>query len=357
MAVYLHHIETLVPVACHAQQQIADLMKRQLGTSRKLERLIQVIYSQSGIEKRHTVIPDFESSRGLFFAEEERQSLSTGSRNQLYRAEASKLFCDLAFQTIRQARSFDGADISHIITVSCTGFFAPGPDYLVTRMLGLPASVERYHLGFMGCYAALSALKMAQAFCQANPSAVVLVLCAELCSLHLQNSTLLDDIVAASVFADGAAAAIVSSREPLTGAFRLEQFESSLIPAEAEMAWTIGDEGFKMVLSSYVPQLIASNLAAALAPLLTRAHLPVSDIDHWAVHPGGRAILDKVEHALELPKDKLAFSRTILRQYGNMSSPTILFILAEALVHSRPAESILALAFGLTVESALLSRV
>ena len=274
-----------------------------------------------------------------------------------------------AAQAALSASGLAAADITHVITVSCTGFFAPGPDYAVVRGLELRADVQRFHVGFMGCYAAFPALRMAKAFCEANPQANVLVICAELCTLHMHSSSDPDTIIANSVFADGAAAALVSAQPPSSG-------KTTLTPlgiGEAEMAWTVGDQGFDMVLSTYVPSIIESHIVGALVPLLAHSSTPTNpqareqtppqthgeQVQHWAIHPGGRSILDKVQSSLSLSDAQLRPSREVLRLYGNMSSVTILFILADLLQTVGEGEQVCAMAFGpgLTVESGLMTRV
>lgn len=246
----------------------------------------------------------------------------------------------------------------------------PGPDYVLVRELGLAPGTLRYHVGFMGCYAAFPALRMAKSFCEADPDAVVLVVSAELCTLHVRSSNEPDQIVASSVFADGAAAAIVTARELPAGpddgfALDLDFFESVLTPVgEQDMAWKIGDEGFEMILSSYVPKIIDEHITGALAPLLARdaslGGAPATDIAHWAVHPGGRSILDKVEAKLGLSEEQMTASREILHDYGNMSSATILFVLKAILESATPpkeGDRVCAMAFGpgLTVETGLMT--
>jgi predicted naringenin-chalcone synthase len=253
-------------------------------------------------------------------------------------------------------------DITHVVTASCTGFFNPGLDYFLVRDLGLPATAERYHLGFMGCYAAFPALRMAAQFCAANPQACVLVLCLELCSLHIRLDDREDQLLANALFADGAAAALVSAHPPAGGrpALRLERFASALVPeGEADMAWTIGDRGFDIALSSYVPKLLGANIAKVVDGLLAEAGCRRDEIATWAVHPGGKSILDQIEHALALRPEQLAASRLVLRDYGNMSSATSLFVLRELLADPRSDGSrICSMAFGpgLTVELALLEQ-
>jgi len=257
------------------------------------------------------------------------------------------------------------------VTASCTGFFAPGPDYVLVRDLGLPATTRRLHVGFMGCYAAFPALSAARSICAEDPDAVVLVVCVELCSLHLEASDDPDTIVASSVFADGAAAAVVTDRPAPAGhlVLDLDTLRTTLTPVgEQDMAWTIGDHGFEMVLSRYVPSIISEHIRGALDPLLAEVgsdcDRAAGEIGRWAVHPGGRSVLDKVQDALGLDEEQMAPSRDVLREYGNMSSATVLFILArllDAAAVGAPGpgerETVCAMAFGpgLTVESALLT--
>jgi predicted naringenin-chalcone synthase len=365
---YIHHITTAVPEAAYSQGFIGDVMKAQLPGDVTVERLLGRIYRHSGIEKRHSVIQDytaggsggvfFEPSRGLF------KSPSTKQRNDLYAPAARKLFVETARTALSECAGIGARDVTHVITVSCTGFFAPGPDYFVVKEVGLPGSTHRFHLGFMGCYAAFSALKMADAICKSDAAAVVLVICVELCTLHLQPSTELDNIIATSVFADGAGAAVVSARtpHPQSRALRIRHLATALAPdSEGDMAWNIGDNGFEMVLSTYVPRILEANVGSVVGALLDVVGRRVEDIHLWAVHPGGRAILDKIQAALDLDPECLLASRKVLREYGNMSSATILFVMQE-LLKSDPVdhnEQMYAMAFGpgLTVESGLFERV
>jgi predicted naringenin-chalcone synthase len=363
MEVYLHTIATVVPDTLYLQAEAGERMKRQYASDRRLERLVHRVYSQSGIEKRYSVVKDFVlgAPEGPFYepVNHTLKSPSTKVRNDIYTEEAKKLFV-CAAQKVLRGSAFEAKDITHVVTVSCTGFFAPGPDYYVVKSLGLPASTHRYHVGFMGCFAAFPALKMAQAFCEADPNAVVLVISLELCSLHLQRSVNIDTIVAASVFADGGAAAIVSSKTPTGPALRADAFATAITPTgEEDMAWTVGDTGFDIVLSTYVPDILESNISATVEPLLEQVSLNKSDVDHWAVHPGGRAILDKVRNGLALDEAHLSIPRAVLRDYGNMSSATILFVLKELLEQAHDNEKIYAMAFGpgLTVESGLFTKV
>ncbi len=374
MTVILRSLETAVPDTIMVQPQVRDVFAAQPGLTRLGQRLVGAAFDSSGIETRYTAVReltlDKTSENPVFFDREELRILtpSTKTRNEVYAEEGTKLFVEAARKALEAAPGIETADVTHVVTVSCTGFFAPGPDYKVVRALDLKPSVQRYHLGFMGCYAAFPALRSAKAFCDADPDAVVLVISAELCSLHVRSSNNPDTIVGSSLFADGAAAAIISARDiPLDGpALTLDHFETVLTPVgEESMAWNIGDEGFEMVLGTYVPHIIDDHIVGALEPLLARDEslkgLDYSDIEHWAIHPGGRSILDKVEAKLGLTPEQLVPARETLRDYGNMSSATVMFVLKNIL--DQPATDgnnrICSMAFGpgLTVETALLTRI
>lgn len=365
MPTYIHNIATLVPDHSFNQNFLRDQMKKYVGEREATQRIIHRIYSKSGIDKRHTVINDFNANGDPRFFFEKDGSLnepSTGTRNELYSEKAKELYIETARETIRENKAISKEDITHIITVSCTGFFAPEPGFEIIKDLELSTSTQRFHLGFMGCFAAFPAMKMAKAFCEADPNANVLVVCLELCTIHLQDSEATDQLISASVFADGAAGMIINSEAPDSGGFELNQFSTSIAEeSQDDMAWTIGDTGFDMVLSTYVPEIIDSNLESAIQPLFDDYALAPEKIRHWAIHPGGRAILDKIETSFSLRDEQLAAPRNVLADYGNMSSATILFVLADLLKRSGSAEmeSVLAMAFGpgLTIESGLLTKV
>ena len=347
------------------QEGFRDVLAGQPGLSGLGARRLRAAFDASAIDTRHTVmaelgdVPPVGDPVHFDAATSTVLTPSTGTRNRAYVREAPALFLAAAKDAL-SAADLVPDDVTHVVTVSCTGFFAPGPDYLLVRQLGLPVTTQRFHLGFMGCYGAFPALRLAQAVCRADPEAVVLVVCAELCSIHLHVGDDLDTILSSSLFADGAAAVLVSGRAPGAGSetVTLDTLGTTLSDeGEADMAWTIGDLGFDMVLSRYVPRILGSSLPAAVPSLL--GLVEPAAVDRWAIHPGGRSVLDHVQTALGLDDDDLAPSRDVLRRYGNMSSPTVLFVLAELL--RQPAagrEQLAALAFGpgLTVESALLTR-
>ncbi|WP_445666559.1 type III polyketide synthase [Fodinibius sp. AD559] len=366
MSVYIQNISTVVPEHSYDQAFLRNRMKEYIGDKEITQRIIHRIYSKSGINKRHTVIPDFNANGDprFFFQEDGTLNVpTTGDRNKLYVQKAKQLFVKTARQTITENPSVNREDITHVITVSCTGFFAPEPGFEIIQKLGLPTSTQRFHLGFMGCFAAFPAMKMAKAFCESQPDAKVLIVCLELCSIHLQPSEVTDNLISASVFADGAAGVLISKNKPKsTASFELTQFTTSIAQeSEKDMAWTIGDTGFDMILSTYVPDIIEANLKQSIQPLFANYQLTADDINHWALHPGGRAILDKVQKSFGLEEAQISPSRKVLADYGNMSSATILFVLKDLL--NRPAskkqEAVLAMAFGpgLTIESGLLQKI
>ena len=369
-------ISTALPDTVIHQSDVARLFARQPDMTRLGSRLVGSAFAGSGVTTRHTVLPELGAAAAQdrsgpadaapaspFVDPHSGHLLSPGTqtRNGLYTDHAQRLFVRVARTALNQvARAVTPMEISHVITVSCTGFFAPGPDVHVVKELGLRSDVARMHLGFMGCNAAFPALRAAYAACRADPHAVVLVVCVELCTLHLHVRNDPDTVMGNALFADGAAAAVVTARdvgdETAEPALDLLDFETTLAPVgEDQLAWSVGDEGFEMILGTYVPRIIDDHVTDALAPLLDRAELNAQAIPLWAVHPGGRSILDKVQSRLALTREQLAASRGVLADAGNMSSATILFVL-DRLRTSGAAGRVAALAFGpgLSIESALL---
>lgn len=219
----------------------------------------------------------------------------------------------------------DPARITHVIVTSCTGFSAPGLDLEIVQRCGLNPSVERTMVGFMGCYASINALKLARHIVRSDPSARVVAVNLELCTLHLHETDDLEEMLSFLLFADGCAAALVSA-DPKGAA--MESFAAALVPDTRELIrWNIRDQGFDMVLSGAVPGTIRGALNGARADILGGAN----DIDLWAVHPGGRTVLDAVEQAFDLPPDALSASRGVLHDHGNMSSGTVMFVLERML--------------------------
>jgi predicted naringenin-chalcone synthase len=299
---------------------------------------------RSGIEHRYSclqLMPDWKTgptldAEGLY---RRGQFAKTAARMQVYEQRAP----DLAVATIGQLDLGAERDrITHLVVTSCTGFSAPGIDLHVLERCGLSTSVERTMIGFMGCSAAINGLKAARHIVRSEPDARVLVVNLELCTLHLQETLNLSQILCFLLFADGCAASLVTA-EP-TG-IALDSFRAVLVPNSRElMAWNIRDVGFDMVLSGSVPRAIHDVLRNGVHEIIGSAS--IDSIDLWAVHPGGHSILDAVERAFSLPPTALAPSREVLRRYGNMSSATVMFVLNAMMRSAAPGARGCAMAFG-----------
>ena len=348
------------------QQQICRFMLSAFNLDDNNASRLQQIYAHSGIDYRYSVIPDFgkavSESSGFFNSSPALNSFpGTGERMKMYRNEASSIAAEAAEKCLKVFDS--GVKITHLITVSCTGMYAPGIDIDLVEKLGLNLNIERTCINFMGCYGALNALKTADYICRADENAKVLVVCVEICTLHFQKENTLDNWIANSLFSDGAAAAIVENTAKRIGSrcLTLETFYSEFVPsAQSEMGWYIGDKGFEMKLTSKVSKLILKHIPAITANLLQKAGLKFEDVARFAIHPGGRKILEAAETALGFTSEANKYGYEVLREYGNMSSATILFVLQKHLedIDTREGENILGFAFGpgLTVESMILKR-
>jgi predicted naringenin-chalcone synthase len=295
--------------------------------------------SRAGIGHRWSVLPPTENGGspvgpGGFYAADPHPG--TAARMALY-AEAAPELALSAIEALGRKVALDG--ITHLVSASCTGFVAPGIDQIIARRLGLAPEVERLLVGFMGCYAAVAALRSAYHIVRSDPMARVLVVCVELSTLHLQAATTLEPLLAMLQFGDGAAAALVTG-EPRGVAIEAP-FAAALPDSDELIRWDITDQGFAMHLSGAVPARIAAALGE---PELVTRITDSRTADAWAVHAGGRSIIDAVEGALALPSDALADSRAVLDAFGNMSSATLMFVLARQL--GRRVEHGVALAFG-----------
>lgn len=356
-----------------AQEAIADWAKGYCQPSEKQTRLLQVLYRSTGIQRRYSVLAEegteANSSAQLpFYAPPAISSdlgPSTRDRMQRYAAEAVPLGSAAASRALKDA-NLAPAQIDYLITVSCTGFFAPGLDIGLIGALGLKPDVGRLHVGFMGCHGVFNALRQAKALCAENPRAHVLICAVELCSLHLQYGWDDQKLVSNSLFADGAAAVVLGAPpEAARGSsstgtnpvpWRVAALGSRIFPdATDAMSWNIGDHGFEMTLSRRVPELIQAHLRPWLEQWLATQGLSLNEVGTWAIHPGGPRIVQIVETALGLPPETASASREVLSEFGNMSSPTILFIL-ERLRAQNAARPCVALGFGpgLAAEAALI---
>lgn len=332
------------------QQQTAEYMAEKLQYDAKATKRLIRLYKSAAIQYRYSVLDPSDNSLTVPFA-------SIAERMKIYEKNA----LDLAIAAINQ-----GIDphyfskITHLITVSCTGMYAPGLDIELTLKLNLASHVERTCINFMGCYGAINALKIADHICKSNPDAYVLVVCVELCTLHFQPMATMDHFIANAIFADGAACALIHGRPVNPKNLLLKAFRCELAPSDQPaMAWYIRDRGFDIILSSYVPAILSDNIREPTQKLLANLNLATSDVDFFAIHPGGKEILSAVEKALAIDPEKNQEAHEVLSGYGNMSSPTILFVLKKWFDKISPhhhQKNILAMAFGpgLTIESTLL---
>lgn len=357
-------IGTATPPHKIAQAQTAGFMADALQLNSDETRKLKALYRVTGIAHRYTVLPDYGAANGeyTFFPNTPGLEPFPGvqQRMQIYRQQALPLSVTAVEDCLAQLPDFDPATITHLITVSCTGMYAPGLDIDLIEALQLPLTTQRTAINFMGCYAAFNALKVADAFCQAE-SARVLIVCTELCTLHFQKHKENDHLVSNAIFGDGAAAVLVQS-QPAAGRVNLAMagFHCELMSAgKKEMAWQIADHGFEMTLSSYVPSMIQQGIKCLTTNLLRKLNIELPTVDLFAVHPGGRKILEAIEQALDLSPEHNCFAYEVLRDYGNMSSATVLFVLkalGQTLTRQHHNQPILSFAFGpgLTLESMLL---
>ncbi len=343
---------TALPESSVTQEMAAELTSRISGHDAGQARRLSTLYRRSGVRTRHVALLD---RLDVSARPDHASGPTTRSRMEHYEAAVLPLAAEASAKALGAAGVAAGG-VTHLVTVSCTGFAAPGFDLALFAALGLDPGVQRTHVGFMGCHGALNGLRVARAFAGGDRSARVLLCAAELCSLHFRYGWDSDLAVSNALFGDGAAA-VVGRSEPLdeSDAWRLVASGSTLMPETGDaMSWRIGDNGFEMTLSARVSGLIAENLRPWLEGWLAARGLELADVASWAIHPGGPRILDAVESALGLPRSATADSRDVLASCGNMSSPTVLFIL-DRLRTRRAALPCVSLAFGpgLVIEAAL----
>lgn len=359
-------IGTSVPPS--VPQTVAATLGEPLSCSSDQHRAwLHRLFGRSGVEQRGSVLQradaDGEADGVRDFypvpASETDRGPTTDQRMAKYAIEAPKLAVEAAQHALREA-DVHLAAVTHLIAVSCTGFSAPGLDVELILRLGLPHNVQRAAIGFMGCHAAFNAIGLAQSIVRGDPDAKVLICCVELCSLHFAYGWSPDKVISNSLFADGAAAAVVGrvDARDTSHCWQLRGSASQLLTDSMNaMTWRIGDHGFEMTLSAEVPSLIGRHLKPWCQEWLGNRGLNIANIDHWAVHPGGPKILSAASAALQIDDGYLATSRVILARHGNMSSTTILFILQQMLADNTRGKCV-AMGFGpgLMMEGLLLER-
>lgn len=349
---YIAGLGTALPPFSIQQDAAAKMATGLRDYDSDQKRRIEKLYSLTRVSQRHCVVLDCNSS-----GETEQQFFepTNGSggfgprlsrRMERYEEEAPQLARQAAEKALKDG-DIDPASITHLVTVSCSGFTAPGVDVFLIRHLGLPATTQRTHVGFMGCHGAMNAVRVAHGYLGNMPEARVLIVAVELCSLHYQYSTDDETNLANGLFSDGAAALVATGEAP-EGEERWQCVDSGscILPdSEEAMTWKIRDHGFQMTLSREVPIAIKAHLLPWMTAWLARNDLAVEDVASWAVHPGGPAILQGVQSALSLKNEDLKASWDVLRDCGNMSSPTVLFVIDAMRRASAPMPCV-ALGFG-----------
>jgi predicted naringenin-chalcone synthase len=360
---YITAIGTANPVTKVSQAAISEFMIQAMSLSDYDARKLRTIFKASSIEFRHSVIEDYNKLSGFTFypnTHDFNPFPSTRDRMILYKKNALPLALSAINKCFEKKPSIHKKDVSHLITVSCTGMYAPGIDIELVNALNLSTSIERTSINFMGCYAAFNAIKLANAICESNSNATVLIVCVELCSIHFQREATEDNMLANALFGDGCAALIVQAKKHSGIQLEMESFFCEIAhEGENDMAWAIGDQGFEMMLSSYVPTIIQSGIRKLTSSLLAQTPATLSDISFFAIHPGGKRILEVIERELGVTREQNKFAYSVLQNFGNMSSPTVLFVLNDIfdqLTQADDGKRILSFAFGpgLTMESMVL---
>ncbi len=358
-------ISTALPSFRHEQKDILTFMQNVYAMDEMEKRKLRFLYHQSGIERRYSVIPDYSLNAGewqFYTASENLEPFpDLELRMRWYNKTAAPLSINAIQKCIDQKINKD--EITHLITVSCTGMSAPGLDLQIMEAMNLPIDIFRTSINFMGCYAAIHGMKLADAFCKNDKNAKVLVVCTELCTLHFQKETTADNITSGLLFGDGAAAILVVHDEDKMEGLKMKSFYSEVgFNGKEHMSWELSSSGFLMKLSGYVPELIEQDFSRLLKNALESADTNEEEISHWCMHPGGKRILSSIEKCTSISQDDLQYSYRVLTDYGNMSSPTILFVLKEilnSLEKKREKKiNIFGAAFGpgLTMETFILSN-
>jgi predicted naringenin-chalcone synthase len=353
-------IGTAVPEFRHEQQKIFEFMSRVYAINEIEKRKLKFLYKHSGIQARYSVLADYSlpaTEWNFFIPTENLEPFpSIEKRMKSFHQHAAPLSVKAINNCLKD---FQDQNITHLITVSCTGMSAPGLDLELMELLNLPANTWRTSVNFMGCYAAIHALKLADVICKADTKANVLIVCVELCTLHFQKKYSADNISSGILFGDGAAAVLVTGNNEMEG-LNIDSFYSSVsFKSKQEMVWEISSTGFILTLSGYIPELIEEDFDHLVNEALRETNLEKESITHWCIHPGGKKILEAVHKSLNFTNGQLQHCYDVLSDYGNMSSPTVLFVLEKIKqsLNKNQRNNIFGAAFGpgLTIETFILS--
>jgi predicted naringenin-chalcone synthase len=315
-------------------------MQRVYAMNETEKRKMKFLYHHSGIDTRYSVIPDYSHDihEWKFYPQSENLEPfpSLEQRMTYYNKYAAQLSVDAIRECLNGV--LHDHEITHLITVSCTGMSAPGLDLQIMEMMDLPKTIYRTSVNFMGCYAAIHAFKIADAICKSTPNAKVMVVCTELCTLHFQREATMDNIASSLLFGDGASTALICHDDDRHRGLHLNHFYSEVITkGKRDMAWELSSSGFVMTLSGYVPELIEEDFEALVNRTMDQTSFSRKDITHWCIHPGGKRILDAIHRTLHFENGELRHCYDILREFGNMSSATILFVMKRILKSITPA--------------------
>lgn len=350
-------LSTAVPAHLLTQEAFVKSASRYLACTEPQRALLKRIAESTQIAKRHTVVADFvnEDFQGGLFGSDP----STKGRNEIFKKEAP-LLAEEVCQAALKEWGGKSRDITHVIAISCTGLMAPGLELVLIERLGLSSDIERLGITFMGCFGAFKGLAIAKALALENPAHRILVVCVELCSLHFQADAEKEMMVANSLFADGAAAVIVGTgcRDHEKPLYEIHQQKSMTVPGTLDhMTWDVGETGFRMRLSASIPTSIENQILSFIHKVIS-PHASFSECS-WAMHPGGKGILEGIERGCQLQREDLAASWKVLNEYGNMSSPTFLFVLHELLRNPPKKAWVVGMGFGpgLSMEGVLLKHV
>ncbi len=355
-------IGTAVPEYLTSQDTILQFMHKEYRDT-TASRKLNVLFHQSAINSRYSAIPDFSETDGRSLFPLTHETPMVEKRIDIYKQMALPLAVKAikdSFQNIQTSVAEFG--ITHLITVTCTGIYNPGLDIELMQELDLPADTFHTGINFIGCNAAFPALRIADSIVKSQTDAKVLVVCVELCTLHFQPKNDSDNLLSNTIFGDGAAAVIIVSdslanKQNLKG-FSLNGFSPMLLKRGKDlMGWNVTSVNFEMILDAGIPEFLGEELSQLMVAVAEKLQLTPDNINHWAVHPGGKKILQTVERGLQLKNDELKNSYKVLRNYGNMSSPTILFVLNEIWKNQpKSGDTVFALGFGpgISIETASL---
>jgi len=358
-------IATALPSNKHEQKNILRFMQNVYAMNEVEKRKLKFLYHQSAIQSRYSVLPDYSLNAGEWQFYPPSENLEPfpdlEQRMHWYNKTAPRLSVTAIEKCLDQ--KINTKDITHLITVSCTGMSAPGLDLQIMELMHLPKNIFRTSVNFMGCYAAVHALKLADAFCKNDIDAKVVIVCTELCTLHFQKVNTVDNIASSLLFGDGSAALLVTNDVSDYEGLKIKSFYSEVgFNGKEHMSWQLSSSGFLMQLSGYVPQLIEQDFNRLLQNALLNARMDQNEITHYSIHPGGKRILSAIEKSTSISNENLKFSYKVLNDYGNMSSPTILFVLKEIMnslqTEKKRKSNIFGAAFGpgLTMETFILAN-